>query len=492
MLRLINLKVQSNKTITINNPIQLRQGDYNVAKLVINPSLYFTDNYDVIGTISFKRADNKQTGNLLLSKEQGNLFTYPLNDPWLTDIAGELWFTITFDRVIRMDNGIPVVKERLYAGNASLYINPDANYTVGNYIQPTDVENLQLQIDELANNFGNVDANIDSKLNKDFTTYPTLDWETVENTDLVILNRVDSEGNVTQYNAEAKDLYTTINGIMPDDDGNIDLNASDIPYNNTNVETALNDRVKTSDKVVYYEELQDINEPFINVTRADYATGDGEGNNIVNTYATKTELSSEVSTLNSTISSRVSEINGEINTLDGQLSSLESTLDAYNSAITSMINDIVSGTTTVGNATNATNSTNATQINGVSITKNNNNVLLTGTDIISRKKLEIDNLTITSSDQNVVGGYVLPITNYASGKPYQFYISYPYSGSDETYTETYIINYLDKGNGTRYIQNDTYRLTIRTINNNITITLYNSSEYQYIEFTLDKLYSIIE
>ena len=154
-----------------------------------------------------------------------------------------------------------------------------------------------------------------------------------------------------------------------------------------------------------------------------------------------------------------------------------------------MINDIVSGTTTVGNATNATN---ATQINGVDITKNNNNVLLTGTDIISRKKLEIDNLTITSSDQNVVGGYVLPITNYASGKPYQFYISYPYSGADETYTETYIVNYLDKGNGTRYIQNNTYRLTIKTINNNITITLYNSSEYQYIEFTLDKLYSIIE
>ncbi len=489
MLRLIHLKVQSNKTITINNPIQLRQGDYNVAKLVINPSLYFTDNYDVIGTISFKRADNKQTGNLLLSKEQGNLFTYPLNDPWLTDIAGELWFTITFDRVIRMGSGVPVVKERLYAGNASLYINPDANYTVGNYIQPTDVENLQLQIDELANNFGNVDANIDSKLNKDFTTYPTLDWETVENTDLVILNRVDSEGNVTQYNAEAKDLYTTINGIMPDDNGNIDLNASDIPYNNTNVETALNDRVKTSDKVVYYEELQDINEPFINVTRADYAIGDGNGNNIVNTYATKTELTSATSELTNKINTDIASVNSDIMNVEGDVASLEADLNTYNEFITSAISDISSGDMTVGRAIEANN---ANQINGISITKNNNNVLLAGTDIISRKKLEIDNLTITSSDQNVVGGYVLPITNYVSGKPYQFYISYPYSGADETYTETYIINYLDKGNGTRYIQNDTYRLTIRTINNNITITLYNSSAYQFIEFTLDKLYSIIE
>lgn len=489
MLRLINIRVNANKTITINNPIQLRQGDYNVAKLVINPSLYFTDNYDVIGTISFKRADNKQTGNLLLSKEQGNLFTYPLNDPWLTDIAGELWFTITFDRVIRMESGVPVVKERLYAGNASLYINPDANYTVGNYIQPTDVENLQLQIDELTTNFGNVDANIDSKLNKDFTTYPTLDWETVENTDLVILNRVDSEGNVTQYNAEAKDLYTTINGIMPDDNGNIDLNASDIPYNNTNVETALNDRVKTSDKVVYYEELQDINEPFINVTRADYAIGDGNGNNIVNTYATKTELTSATSELTNKINTDIANVNSDIMNVEGDVASLEADLNTYNDFITSAINDISSGDMTVGRAIEANN---ANQINGISITKNNNNVLLDGTDIISRKKLEIDNLTITSSDQNVVGGYVLPITNYVSGKLYQFYISYSYSDTDETYTETYIVNYLDKGNGTRYVQNDTYRLTIRTINNNITITLYNSSTYQFVEFTLDKLYSIIE
>lgn len=277
MLRLINITIKQNKTITINNPIQIRQGDFNVAKLVIDPSQYMTDLTSIRGNISFKRADNKQSGQIVLTRE-GNLFTYVLKDPWLVDIAGQLWFTISFDRIINDE-----VQERLYAGNASLYINPDANYVVGDFIAPTSAEQIYDHIEELYEQTA-------SKLNKDFRTYSKLDWDTVEDTDLIALNRVDSEGNVTQHYAEAKDLYNSVNGILPDEEGNIELDANDIPYGNTNVADALDNKINISEDVVYYSEIEQTYEPVINVTRADYSDGDGEGNNIVETYATKQQL----------------------------------------------------------------------------------------------------------------------------------------------------------------------------------------------------------
>jgi hypothetical protein len=311
MLRLINIRVNANKSLTIHNPIKIRQGDFNTVKLVIDTSLYLKDNFNVLGFISFKRPDNKQIEGIALKYEGNSAYSFVIRDPWLVDISGQLWFTINFDKISRVENGKLVVQERIYAGNTSLMIEPDANYTVGDYLPATNYEELNERMNTLSENINTNAENIDTKLNKDFTTYPKLDWETVEDTDLVVLNRVDSEGNVTQYNAEAKDLYNSVNNIFPNEDGNIDLNSSDIPYNNTNVETALNDRVKISDKVVYYEEIQDINEPFINVTRADYAVGDGNGNNIVDTYAT-------IESVNSSISS----INGEIDTLTMDVSDL--------------------------------------------------------------------------------------------------------------------------------------------------------------------------
>jgi hypothetical protein len=277
VLRLINITIKQNKTITINNPIQIRQGDFNVAKLVIDPSQYMADLTSIRGNISFKRADNKQSGQIVLTRE-GNLFTYVLKDPWLVDIAGQLWFTISFDRIINDE-----VQERLYAGNASLYINPDANYVVGDFIAPTSAEQIYDHIEELYEQTA-------SKLNKDFRTYSKLDWDTVEDTDLIALNRVDSEGNVTQHYAEAKDLYNSVNGILPDEEGNIELDANDIPYGNINVGEALDNKININDDVVYYSEIEQTYEPVINVTRADYSDNDGEGNNIVETYATKQQL----------------------------------------------------------------------------------------------------------------------------------------------------------------------------------------------------------
>ena len=321
MLRLINVRVNSDKSITITNPIQLRQGDVNVVKLVINASLYLEDYTNILGFISFKRPDNKQTGQLLLTREVDNTFTYVIKDPWIVDIAGQLWFTISFDKVIDVQNNQPVVQERMYAGNSSLYINPDANYTVGNYLPPNDTEAILSLINEVGDKVSILEEQLPEKLNKDFTTFPKLDWDSVENTDLVVLNKVDQYGNVTQYSAEAKDLYNSVNGLLPDEDGNIELTANDIPYEGTNVGSELSrleqGKLDSTDRVVYYEEIAPIDEPVLTVTRADYATSDGDGNNIVDTYATKTELSNVSNTLSSSISQNVQTINttlGELNT----------------------------------------------------------------------------------------------------------------------------------------------------------------------------------
>lgn len=293
MLRLINVRVNSDKTITINNPIQIRQGDFNVVKLVINPSLYIKDLSKLRGNISFKRADNKQSGQVLLTQE-GDTFTYVLKDPWLVDIAGQLWFTISFDRIDKRPDSTVVVQERIYAGNASLYINPDANYTIGDYIPPTESEELHASLEYLDERVTTLEDNM---LNKDFTTYPSLGWDEVENRDLVILNKIDRYGNVSQYSAEAKDLYNSVNNIRPDDEGNIELDASNIPYNNTNVSDALYNKMDASEPVLFYSEMENTQEPITEITRADYATGDQYGNNIYQTYANKTETNNELSRL---------------------------------------------------------------------------------------------------------------------------------------------------------------------------------------------------
>ena len=323
MLRLINVRVNSDKSITITNPIQLRQGDVNVVKLVINASLYLEDYTNILGFISFKRPDNKQTGQLLLTREPDNTFTYVIKDPWIVDVAGQLWFTISFDKVIDVQNNQPVVQERMYMGNSSLYVNPDANYTVGNYLPPNDTEIILSLLNEVGDKVTVLEDQLPEKLNKDFTTYPKLDWDTVENTDLVVLNKVDQYGNVTQYSAEAKDLYNSVNDILPNEDGNIELVAEDIPYYDSNVAEELSrldeTKLDASDRVVYYEEIEEINEPVITVTKADFAVADEDGRNIVGTYSTKEETENLILGVNNTIAN--------INTSIGELSTDISNLD---------------------------------------------------------------------------------------------------------------------------------------------------------------------
>ena len=430
MLRLINLRVQANKTITINNPIRLKQGDFNVAKLVINPSLYIKDYTNVLGFISFKRPDNKQTGQLLLTKEPDNTYTYVIKDPWLVDIAGELWFTISFDKILRVENGNPVVDQRLYTGNASIYLDPDADYTVGGYLPPNDTEQILTLLNDIENRVSITEQEIDDKLNKDFTTYPKLDWETVEDTDLVVLNRIDNDGNITQYNAEAKDLYNSVNDIFPNEDGNIELDASDIPYENTNVSETLNEleetTIKTNENVVYYSEIESTNEPIVEVTRAQYAINDNNGNNIVNTYATKTQLSTGINNLKN-------EVNAEITSLDGQVASLDADLSTYNNVITSSINDIVSGTTTVGKSLS---SNNATNINNLNLNRDSNGVLKIGDTVIPQKILVLSSpVSLPTTTANLED--FIPF-DFEIGNRYEIHISFS-SPSGVNYNS--IINY---------------------------------------------------
>lgn len=470
MLRLINIRVNSDKTLTVNNPIQLRQGDINVAKLVINTSLYLNDYTNVLGFISFKRPDNKQTGQLLLTREPDNTFTYVIKDPWIVDVAGQLWFTISFDKVIDVQNGQPVVQERMYLGNASLYINPDANYTVGNYLPPNDTEAILSVLNEVEDKVSILEQQLPEKLNKDFTTYPKLDWDSVENTDLVVLNKIDEHGNVSQYSAEAKDLYNSVNDILPNEDGNIELVADDIPYYDSNVAEELSrldeTKLDASDRVVYYEEIEEINEPVITVTKADFAVADEDGRNIVGTYSTKEETENLILGVNNTITN--------INTSIGELTTDISNLDTNKQDNISVNNSLL--------FTNNQLSINKNYTASELIFNGSINNTSSNADTLSTASFTPTHLLVIYNDYSVTGGQIIDL-NGSIRSANVVLDNYEYGTVNDNYQQSYYdlninVNYNTKkiyGNSkwkTLYYNHNVGITGVTTSTNTINVKVY--------------------
>ena len=305
MLKNIPVKINSDKSITANYPYKIYQGEINTVRFVINPSLVISDVSNVVGYIGFKRSDNQKSGFVPLKKEQDGTYTYVIKDYWTLNLANKVWYTIKFVSI----DGDNKLEYQLYAGNSSFVVNPLADYFIGDDVPPDTSTILQEQIDDLQEQINNNATNIDSKLNKEFNTYPKLDWDTVENSDIVALNRINQDGTVTQYYAEAEDLYNSVNDIKPNEDGNIQITGEDITINsisNITIDEELNLKVNKSEPLVYYRDSSlPITEPTVVVTNSEYATraiNDQNGNNIVNTYATKNEVLEIESNINEDIS----------------------------------------------------------------------------------------------------------------------------------------------------------------------------------------------
>lgn len=288
MLKNIPVKINADKSITANFPYKIYQGEINTHKFIIDPSLVINDTSNVVGYIGFKRIDNQKSGFVPLKKEQDGTFTYVIKDYWTLNLVGKVWYTIKFVSV----SGDNQLEYQLYAGNSSFPVNPLADYILGDDIPPDTATELQIQIDNLQEQINDNTDNIDNKLNKEFNTYPKLDWDTVENSDIVALNRINQDGTVTQYYAEAEDLYNSVNNIKPNEDGNIELTGEDIKVSSTNnksIDDELDLKVNSSEPLVYYQDSSlPIQEPMISVYRAeiaDRAIEDGNGNNIVNSIS---------------------------------------------------------------------------------------------------------------------------------------------------------------------------------------------------------------
>lgn len=253
MLKNIPVKINADKSITANYPYKIYQGEINTVRFVVDPSLVISDTPDVVGHIGFKRIDNQKSGFVPLKKEQDGTYTYTIKDYWTLNIVGKVWYTIKFVSV----DGDNKLEYQLYAGNSSFVVNPLADYVIGDDIPPDTSTILQEQIDDLQEQINTNESNINSKLNKEFNTYPKLNWEDVDNKDIVALNRINQDGTVSQYYAEAEDLYTTVNGIRADGDGNVQITGENINVNSTSnitIDEEFNLKVNKSEPLVYYSD----------------------------------------------------------------------------------------------------------------------------------------------------------------------------------------------------------------------------------------------
>lgn len=354
MLKNTLIKINADKSITANFPYKIYQGEINTHKFIIDPSLVINDTSNVVGFIGFRRADNQKSGFVPLKKEEDGTFTYVIKDYWTLNLVGKVWYTIRFSSV----DGDNKLEYQLYVGNSSFPVNPLADYILGDDIPPDTATDLQNEIDNLQERINTNESNIDSKLNKEFNTYPKLDWDTVENSDIVALNRINQDGTVTQYYAEAEDLYNSVNDIKPNEDGNIELTGEDIKVSSTNnksIDEEFNLKVNKSEPLVYYRDNSlPIQEPMISIYRAeiaDRATADANGNNIVNTYSTKTELNNieynlneDIANLNSTLSQDISDTQTLITNLSNSVSQNYATKTELTNGLNSKQDTLTAGT----------------------------------------------------------------------------------------------------------------------------------------------------
>lgn len=262
MLKNIQVKINADNSITANYPYKIYQGEINKNRFVVDPSLIINDLTNVVGYIGFKRSDNQKSGFVPMEKQADGTFLYVIKDYWTLNIPNKVWFTIKF---VRTDSSNENVELQIYSGNSSFNVNPLADYIIGDDIPPDTSTILQNEID--------------TKLNKDFTTYEKLAWEEVDNDDLVVLNKVE-DGVVTPYYAEAKDLYTTVNDIHADEEGNIEITGSDITVSETNTRS-IEDELHLK---VEYNTNQVITQPTVTVYSAEYAEKDANGNTITQKY----------------------------------------------------------------------------------------------------------------------------------------------------------------------------------------------------------------
>lgn len=319
MLKNVPVKINADKSISANYPYKIYQGEINTVRFIIDPSLVISDTSNVVGYIGFKRIDNQKSGFVPLKKEQDGTFTYVIKDYWTLNLVGKVWYTIKFVSV----SGDNKLEYQLYVGNSSFPVNPLADYTLGDDIPPDTATDLQNQIYNLQEQINTNTSSIDSKLNKEFNTYPKLEWDDIDNNDIIAINKINQDGTVNQYYAEASDLYNSVNDVRADEDGNIEITGSNIPVsidNQNTITEEFNLKVNKSEPLVYYlDSSLPITEPTVVVTNSEYADkaiNDQNGNNIVNTYATKTE----VNNLNSSLSQDISDTQTLITNLSNSVS----------------------------------------------------------------------------------------------------------------------------------------------------------------------------
>ena len=330
MLKNTIIKINSDKSITANYPYKFYQGEINTHKFIIDPSLVINDTSNVVGFIGFRRSDNQKSGFVPLERQQDGTYTYIIKDYWTLNIPNKVWYTIKFASI----SGDNKLEYQLYAGNSSFPVNPLADYILGDDVTPDTSSSLQYEIDELRDLISTNADNIDTKLNKEFNTYQKLEWDDLENTDVIALNRINQDGTVSQYYAEAEDLYTSVNDIKADENGNIEITGEDIKVsyeNNNTITEELDLKVKYSDPVVYYRDVSlPVTEPIITVYEAEIANkaiADANGNDIVDTYATKNDLNSlsqdllqDISDLNDSLSGDISDTQTQITNLSTSIS----------------------------------------------------------------------------------------------------------------------------------------------------------------------------
>lgn len=120
------------------------------------------------------------------------------------------------------------------------------------------------------------------KLEKNFSTadYETFDWDTLDDNEYVPINK-NVNGVVTAGKARLKDLYNKVNNIEAVE-GNIAINAENIPYKETNVKEYL-------DNAVYISKIEETGTPIMLGT-SERAICDKDGNEINLIYARKNKV----------------------------------------------------------------------------------------------------------------------------------------------------------------------------------------------------------
>lgn len=273
-LKKIQFKVYADKTINRIVPYTIKQGEINEYNIVLDPTLLIPAGSGYTCYIKFKRPNNTKSGDILMTYNNNGLYSYVIKDDWVLNCQGKL--SITFEARRTVNNEVTSI----LLGNTFLYVSPNADYTEYAALPPDNITILNERIDsEVSTLNDKIDANYDdlsvNKLNRNFTTYEELDWENLQPTDKLVINRPITnelnESDVEVYYADVDDLYNSVNGVDADSTGNISIDGNDIPYdsndsitdkinslqeqvtsNDSDIADLDTNKVNKSDPVTYY------------------------------------------------------------------------------------------------------------------------------------------------------------------------------------------------------------------------------------------------